>query len=229
MFDRVSYKKSAKELLKGNWKQPLLVMLVCLGVSLLISSIGVQNKSLERAATLLETLLRGILSISISFFFISFAKDRENTSFNTFVNGATSLWLKGLLAHLWILLWVFLWALLLIVPGIIKAISYSQTYFLLAENPKIGVRKAMKLSMKITKGHLADIFIMALSFTGWLLLSVFTLFIGLFWLIPYMSLSFTKAYLAMKDEALQSGAITEADLSDTPSESPSAAEPAAQN
>ena len=43
--------------------------------------------------------------------------------------------------YLWNALWVCLWMLLLIIPGFIKSISYSMSFYILADNPKIGVRE----------------------------------------------------------------------------------------
>lgn len=37
--------------------------------------------------------------------------------------------------------YIFLWTLLLIIPGIIKAYSYSMVPYILADNPNIGVKK----------------------------------------------------------------------------------------
>lgn len=64
----------------------------------------------------------------------------------------------------WMYLFTALWSLLLIVPRIIKAISYIMMPFILADNPQIGYDRALKLSMAMTKGHKGAIFVLALSF-----------------------------------------------------------------
>ena len=46
-------------------------------------------------------------------------------------------------------LFVFLCALLLVILGIIKAISYSMTPYILAEHPDVKAKDALKLSMRI--------------------------------------------------------------------------------
>lgn len=48
---------------------------------------------------------------------------------------------------------IFLWSLLLIVPGIIAAIRYSMTFFILADNPNITAREAISKSKKMIKGR----------------------------------------------------------------------------
>jgi len=62
----------------------------------------------------------------------------------------------------WMALWVFLWSLLLWVPGIIKAIAYSMTYYILADCPNVTATNALKLSMKMTSGHKGKLFVMYL-------------------------------------------------------------------
>lgn len=48
---------------------------------------------------------------------------------------------------------IFLWSLLLFVPGIIAAIRYSMTFFILADNPNITAREAISKSKEMIKGR----------------------------------------------------------------------------
>ena len=91
-------------------------------------------------------------------------------------------------------------------------VAYSQTLFILAEYPSVSVRKALKISMAITKGYKADLFLLELSFIGWALLSVLTAYIGLLWLCPYMQTTLVNAYQYLKADALRRGVITREDL-----------------
>ena len=93
-------------------------------------------------------------------------------------------------------------------PGNYKGIFL----FILAENPKIGVAKAMRISKVLTKGYKADLFVMGLSFFGWNLLSIFTFGILQLWIQPYEYMSFTNAYKSLKMHALRSGTLSESDF-----------------
>lgn len=79
---------------------------------------------------------------------------------------------------------IFCWSLLLIVPGIIKAYSYSMSYFILADDPKISAIDARKKSMQLMEGNKAKLFCLDMSFLGWLLLSALTFGILLLWVMP---------------------------------------------
>ena len=113
----------------------------------------------------------------------------------------------------WMTLWVTLWTMLLIIPGIIKGIAYFLTPYLLADCPNVKARDALKLSMRITKGHKLDIFVMMLSFIGWLILSAFTF--GILWIVyvgPYMYATYAGYFLELREKALRDGVITRSDL-----------------
>lgn len=97
-------------------------------------------------------------------------------------------------------LYTALWALLLIVPGIIKAISYSQTMYIVAEDPSISTKEAIRRSSEMMEGHKMEFFMLQLSFFGWLLLSGLTFGILLIWLTPYMNATNTNFYLALKQK-----------------------------
>ncbi len=95
-------------------------------------------------------------------------------------------------------IYVFLWSLLLIIPGIIKALSYSMTPFILHDRPDLKNNGAIELSMDMMRGHKADLFWLILSFLGWGILCLFTLGIGFFWLTPYITASMAAFYEEVK-------------------------------
>jgi uncharacterized membrane protein len=96
-------------------------------------------------------------------------------------------------------LFIALWTCLFIVPGIIKCLSYSMSYYILRDNPDIGVLEAITRSRKMMLGHKRQLFSLCISFLGWGLLCVFTLGIGLLWLVPYISLSLANFYETLKE------------------------------
>ncbi|ALO04207.1 DUF975 family protein [Lactiplantibacillus paraplantarum] len=108
--------------------------------------------------------------------------------------------LVGLIIYKAIL--VFLWSLLLIVPGIIKAYAYTQTFYVYkdmlattsAGQPRPRYRDAVTRSRQLMKGHKWQLFVLQLSFLGWALLSVLTAGIGQLWLTPYTYGVFANYY-----------------------------------
>jgi uncharacterized membrane protein len=54
---------------------------------------------------------------------------------------------------------VFLWGLLLIVPGIIAAMRFTLSYFVLLDHPEVGIRKAMSRSEQLMQGQKMRLFL----------------------------------------------------------------------
>ncbi|AEE16084.1 DUF975 family protein [Treponema brennaborense] len=213
MFDRLAYKTAAKGNLKGHWKVPILITLIIGGINLLMSlpSAVQPDSAMPIILNILAVIISGILLIAETAYFLQFIRNPSDAPFNTFLE-ALNKWKEGILGMLWFVLWVWLWALLFLIPGIVKAFAYSQMFFIIAENPGITVRKAMKMSMAMTKGYKGDLFVLDLSFLGWGLLCIPTLGIGLLWLIPYIRASQTHAYAYLKRQALTAGVLNESDF-----------------
>ena len=95
---------------------------------------------------------------------------------------------------------IALWALLLFIPGIIKALAYAMTPFILEENPELSTTEAIHHSRMLMKGHKFDLFWLYLSFIGWMLLGLLTLGIGYLWLTPYMQTAIASFYREVKEE-----------------------------
>ncbi len=101
----------------------------------------------------------------------------------------------------WIIctVFTFLWSLLLIVPGIIKSLSYSMTYFIMLEDPNIAPNDARKKSMQMMEGHKWQLFCLQISFIGWILLSILTLGILLLWINPFIDVAMAEFYNKLKN------------------------------
>jgi|GEM_PF-4423666 len=94
----------------------------------------------------------------------------------------------------------------------IKFLSYSMMRYVLAENPKLGAVRAMKLSKKMCKGCRENILVMELSFCLWWIFSLVTLGLGYILFMPYFENSFVNAYEAIKKNSIESGILKEEDF-----------------
>ena len=83
---------------------------------------------------------------------------------------------------------------LLIVPGIILAFAYAMVPYILRDHPELSAMETLQMSRAMMKGHKMDLFLLELSFIGWLFLALLTFGIGYLWLIPYMQMTITKFY-----------------------------------
>ncbi|MCP9334315.1 DUF975 family protein [Lentilactobacillus hilgardii] len=101
-------------------------------------------------------------------------------------------------------IFIILWTILLIIPGIIKSLAYSQSYFIYRDaidrGEHISYTDAITRSRQMMDGHKWEFFVMGLSFIGWLLLVSVTAGIAAIWVQPYMSLSFANYYNELSRE-----------------------------
>ena len=102
---------------------------------------------------------------------------------------------------------VFLWSMLFVIPGIIKAFSYAMTPYILEEHPELTANEAIDHSRAMMKGHKFDLFWLYLSFIGWGILCIFTLGIGLLWLVPYMQTAQSSFYEDVKADYEANGGL----------------------
>lgn len=98
-------------------------------------------------------------------------------------------------------IYTFLWTLLFIFPGIYAAYGYAMTPYILAENPDMSANEAITKSKELMNGNRWRLFCLEISFIGWsLLCALFTLGIGVLWLIPYIEASFAAFYREISAE-----------------------------
>ena len=186
-------RQMARESLKGKWNIVVPTFLVYFIIVGVIEYLGEQAPILN----VLTIIVSGPIGLGISIFSLNIARNKDakiEQLFEGFRNFGTSI-----LAYVLMVLFIILWTILLIIPGIIAAISYSMTFFIIAEDETIGAYDALKKSKEMMNGHKWKFFCLGFSFFGWFLLSIFTLGIGLLWLAPYVNVSYVKFYDDIKE------------------------------
>jgi len=181
-------RKQALEAISGNWGIAIagfLIFNVLLGAG---GGIG------------LTIFIGGPLYLGSAYFSLAFVR-KEKIEFDLLFKGFNNFG-NSLLAYLFKVLFIVLWSLLLIVPGIIKAISYSMTFFIMADNPEIKPMDAIEKSMAMMNGYKMKYFLLTLLFGILIILSAILLFIPLLWLIPYMYISYAEFYEDIKNKAI---------------------------
>ena len=93
-----------------------------------------------------------------------------------------------------------------IIGGIIKHYSYMLVPYIVAENPYIKPREAIKLSRRMMDGYKWEACKFELSFLGWHLLSAVTFgFVDALWGIPYEVCATTEYYAQRRAMAIEDG------------------------
>ena len=83
---------------------------------------------------------------------------------------------------------------LLIIPGIIVFLMFSQIFYIIADEPSTGVIDAFKKSASLMKNKKFQLLGLILRYFAFFILGIFTLGIWWLWLIPQMYVSFAIFY-----------------------------------
>lgn len=94
---------------------------------------------------------------------------------------------------------IVLWTLCFIVPGIIKAYEYCMVPYILAEHPKMESAAVFERSRMLTQNNKMNIFVLEISFIGWLFLGMMCCGIGVIFVSPYIDITMTHLYLKLKE------------------------------
>ncbi len=173
---RGELKRFAKERIHGNILK-LLPLSLC---SILSALCFAWSPFLEWLAVLflVPCVELGCVHVYLALF------DQRRWSLDLLSEGFRPYWRCVGLAFLRIL-YTCLWGCLLVIPGIVKSISYSQALYIFAEHPDMEPNEAISASRKMMQGHKWEYFLFVLSFLGWFLLTLLTCGILLVYVAPY--------------------------------------------
>ncbi|MDN6723643.1 MAG: DUF975 family protein, partial [Tetragenococcus halophilus] len=217
MKSNAELRAEARQMLKGRWKESVLMNLVPVLITFAIIAIITipailflsQNFQAINEPTAYNTgsdgssgsssgfisgLITTFFTVAMSWTFLDILRGKKEIIrpfrdvFRTF---RAPYALAVLVIYLLTAIFQFLWTLLLVIPGIIKGYSYSQSYFIYYDTyEKTGETPryldSITASRHLMDGFKAKLFFLDLSFIGWHILSFLTLGIGYLWLMPYI-------------------------------------------
>ena len=177
-------KSKAKQSLNGKWGTVIAAVIVESLIIGALSSCG------------LSILVVGPLSVGMAAIMLNAIRGKEvqfDNLFDGFKDFGGNLVL-GLLYNLFIALW----SLLFFIPGIIKSYSWALVFYMKKDHPELTWKEALDKSASWMYGHKWELFCLDLSFIGWILLSVLTCGLLVFWLAPYMAATRAQYYEELK-------------------------------
>lgn len=180
----------ARQQLQGKWGMSILVCFLC---SLILGGVG----AIPFAGLVASLVIAGPFTLGQTIYFVRLKRGDKpplEVMFDGFSKFKTSF-----LLYLLYSIFVLLWSLLLIIPGIIAALSYSMSFYILYDNPQMTSMEALRASKEMMRGYKGKLFLLYLSFIGWALLCVLTLGIGYLWLAPYIQTATANFYDNLKN------------------------------
>lgn len=212
-------KAEAKEALRGKWGQAVILNLIPtllgLAVAFFVVLSGLiwffihgtgdsvvnsvteyqQNNASGGGTSLVSSIISALFMSGISWTYLDLLrgerthieplKDAFRGFQGVFIGGVV---LLALLTNIF----TSLWTLLFVIPGIVKAYAYSQSYFiyydqiqLTGEKPK--VLDTITASRRLMNGNKGRLFWLDLTFIGWYIVTGLTAGIAYLWVAPYIS------------------------------------------
>lgn len=179
----------ARQALSGNWIKSTLAVIVfmlCLTIPMIIVDALLGNWSADplmyaeeefaadiaagqMISLLYAILVGGAFTLGMTMFFLQMV--RQKTASIGHVFSGFGHFFKAFGLYFMMSLFISLWSLLLIVPGIIASLRYSQAFYILADDPTKGVMQCLRESKALMKGNKGKIFCLGLSFIPWILLA----------------------------------------------------------
>lgn len=221
MTSNRALRKAARAGLKGNWHIGILVTVVSLLIGVYsfgpLPQVAIPMEEWLKDPSILITEWRSIFYLDVKtlrsglFFLLGAAgvlgncycylqlslrePCRVRDVFHCFPQMTSAIGLR-------LLRWVYtvLGLSLFLLPGIYLRYTYAMAPWIMADEPGIGARQALIESKNMMKGNKWRLFLLDLSFVGWLLLCALSLGLGLLFLLPYHSMARAGFFLALKEE-----------------------------
>lgn len=199
------YRAQAREALQNRWGEAAIVSLIILVAAMVIS---IPSFMAEWAGSITTVLSVLILPLQYAYYISLLERTRggeeELTRFTLqyAINHAyanTRFLVAGLLV---MLISMVLAIFTLGIGAIIVNYMYSMVPYLLHDYPELTPREAMKISREMMSGQKWNLFVLDLTFIGWILLSILTAGIGMIFVEPYMSTTRAAYYEDLKNEKL---------------------------
>lgn len=216
ILNRPAIKAEAKSFIGQNarwWKMTLATILLYLldgGISIYVNIATVVNSD-DPSTTVgysssVITLLLIPFTIAASGYYLNHIRGFNpewKSLYKEGIDNYGSYLVTGVLVNVF----TVLWSLLFVVPGIIKALAYSQAKYVIHDNPRLKGKEAIEISKRMTNGFKGDLFSMYLSFIGWYILVGLTCGILSIYVTPYVETTAAMYYENLKRYSIENGIV----------------------
>ncbi|MDE6758285.1 MAG: DUF975 family protein [Clostridia bacterium] len=193
MYRAKDYRQKAWSSLRDKWGVIVVTQLI---YTVIMAALGALSRYYIGALAVL--LLEGPLELGANKISLNVVRD-EKVEVSTLFDGFKD-YTRSLILFITNNIFIFLWSLLLFIPGVIKAYSYSMSYFILLDNPEMSANDARKKSIEMMKGNKWRLFCLQLSYIGWSILSAITLGILSLWVVPSLRTATAFFYQSLLPE-----------------------------
>ena len=173
ILDRRMCKARAASVLRGAQVPAVRATALYFGLVVVLNLLESFGSQLNLFSSFLS-ILTGLLTIVLEAGFILYCmaiRRQEYAGYMTLFNGFGDA-LRIILLSILRGLFIGLWSMLFVIPGIVAAYRYRFALYNLLENPQLGVMDAIRMSKHQTYGYKTQLFMLDLSYLGWIILAL---------------------------------------------------------
>jgi uncharacterized membrane protein len=185
------YRQIGWNAISNDWGKSILFFILSM---IVISGIG---------GTFFGIIIVGPFYVGMYLFYLR-AVRREELSYGTLFEPITKGdFVRTMILYLLKMIFVALWSLLFFIPGIIKAYSYSMAEYIAIDNPNMSASDCITASRQLMDGKKAKLFLLDLSFIGWILLTMLSFGILIILVGPYQQATRAAFYEDIRPKTQQ--------------------------
>ena len=166
-------KKIARQMFRGHWPGAFLAVFICAvlvnGPSLIVYYLS-GSKTVSTIVEIYSIFVTGPLTLGLSNYFLEVFRGTNELGMGSFTS-KLSYSLNALALYVTEMILIFFWTLLLVVPGIIAAIRYSQAFYVLADDPDQRPMECIRASNRLMLNNKGKYVLLWLSFLPWLIVA----------------------------------------------------------
>jgi uncharacterized membrane protein len=216
-------KRQAKNQLKNRWG--LAIGGFFLAIIFFPTILAIVNFFASTSSSLLEKTIINIITLALNIILfvgtLKFSLNHtsiERTPLLDDIFSGFKVFIKALMIYIIMTICIVIGLVLLIIPGIIAALMFSQALYILVDDNNKSAIGCLKESINMMKGNKLKFLMLSLSFLGWIILIILPLFIlilfplpiyflliyilllsiGLALFLPYLNVTFALFYLEVK-------------------------------
>ena len=172
----------------GNtWLIAVVVVVIQTAISYLVNAVP----GIGQIASL---LLAGPVSFGVAAMFLKQTRTGEKMDIGDIFNGFRDDFSNTFLIGLMTFVFTFLWSLLFVIPGIVKSYSYSMAMYVKVDHPDYDWKQCIDESQRMMQGHKGELFVLDLSFLGWMIIGACCCGVGTLWVKAYMAAAHSQFY-----------------------------------
>ena len=190
--------KEAQESLKGKWGISIAACLIAGAIAIMITILGGYLINEDWGGNILSLFITPPIGVGLALFFLN-VHDGNKLEINTIFNPFKEVWINSVLAYFMMVVIISIGFILLVIPGIIATLMFSQVLYIIAEDNKIDPYNALVKSKKMMEGNKWKLFKILLRILLLAIVCILTLGIGFIWLAPYQNAVYSKFYKVVKE------------------------------